>query len=237
MAVCVVEGLTAGMPPGQILRAVTQALVLLLPTEAQLALGLLFLREGPSQTWASLTATALTDALVGEGSVLKDRSVLDVCTLLVRFDPDLIWHGLFCCHAHTCTRYTPARGCSAAPALTLSPHPRGAARSESGECPRPAPQLLCLCTRQLFPQEQLLPPAGPALGCPTGTTAGQGSPHGPLPTAGRALASRGNQFLQQTPHCPSSHTGSLGAELRIQRNSCPLSGPRVLSSCVLGWLL
>lgn len=63
MEVCVVQGLTAGMSPGQILRAVTQALVLLLPKEAQLALGLFFLCEVPSQTWASLTVTAFTNAV------------------------------------------------------------------------------------------------------------------------------------------------------------------------------
>lgn len=54
MEACVAEGLTAGVPPGQILRAVTRALVLLLPTEAQLALGLFTLCEGPSQPWAAL---------------------------------------------------------------------------------------------------------------------------------------------------------------------------------------
>lgn len=66
MEACVAEGLTAGMPPGQILRAVTRALVLLLPTEAQLALGLFTICEGLSQTWASLTVTALTEGITRE---------------------------------------------------------------------------------------------------------------------------------------------------------------------------
>lgn len=172
------------MPPGEILRAVTQAPVLLLPTGAQPALGLFSPCEGPSQTWASLvTVTALTAGMSRKRQHLKGRSVLDVCTLSVRFDRDLIWHRLFCCHAHTCTRYTPAPGCSAAPALTLSPHPRGAARSESGGCTRPAPQLPSLCTWQLFPQEHLpSPPACPGLALRNHSRhCRRGVPHGPLP--------------------------------------------------------